>query len=190
MAVIYQKRKKLVTILLIIIFLALLFNIENLGSYLYPYHHQHVIEKYAAQNGVDPLLLAAIIKQESNFNPGARSPKGARGLMQIMPTTGDWIAQQLGMESFHPDQLYEVEPSIRMGAWYVSHLLKQFNGDLQAALAAYNGGQGNVRKWLAEKDWEENQLQTSEIPFPETRNFVARVMKNYKIYSYLYLEKP
>lgn len=106
--------------------------------------------------------------------------------MQIMPETGTWIAGQMEIESFHPDELYEVDTNIRFGAWYMAHLLKQFEGELLPALAAYNGGQGNVRKWLSEKNWNENQLTASDIPFPETRNYVTRVLRTYKIYRYLY----
>lgn len=186
MAVTYRKRRKAKIIFVIILLTLAILNIPNILQHFFPYHHRDIIEKYAAQQNIDPLLLAAIIKRESNFNPRARSEKGARGLMQIMPETGTWIAGQMEIESFHPDELYEVDTNIRFGAWYMAHLLKQFEGELLPALAAYNGGQGNVRKWLSEKNWNENQLTASDIPFPETRNYVTRVLRTYKIYRYLY----
>lgn len=186
MAVTYRRKLKSGRLLLLITLIIIALNIKDIGRFFYPFPYRQTIEKYAREHNLDPLFLAAIIKNESNFDPRARSKKGARGLMQIMPETGTWIANQTGIESFHPDQLYDVETNIRLGAWYVANLLEEFDGNILPMLAAYNGGRGNVRKWLAEKNWHEKQLAISQIPFPETRNFVRKVITTYKIYKFLY----
>lgn len=186
MAVTYKRKFKFSRLLFIVILIILALNIQDIGRYFYPFPYRNLIEKYAAEQNIDPLLMTAIMKRESNFDPRARSKKGARGLMQIMPETGTWIASQMGIESFHPDKLYDVETNIRLGAWYIANLLREFNGELLPTLAAYNGGQGNVRKWLAEKNWNEKQFTASQIPFPETRKYVESVSNTYKIYKYLY----
>lgn len=189
MAVIYKRRFNLGRLFLIIMLIALILNIQDIGRYFYPLPHRELIEKYAAKHDIDPLLLTAIIKSESDFDPRARSKKGARGLMQIMPETGTWIAGQIGMKSFHPEKLYDVETNIRLGAWYFASLLREFDGELLPALAAYNGGRGNVRKWLTEKKRDEKELTASQIPFPETRKYVQNVLRAYKIYRYLYTDQ-
>lgn len=188
MAVIYKKKLKLGRLLLIILVIALILNIQDIGRFFYPFPHRGLIEKYAVMYNIDPLLIIAIVQQESSFNPMAESKKGARGLMQIMPETGAWIAGKLNMDSFHPDQLYDTETNIHLGSWYLAHLIQEFEGGLPPALAAYNGGQGNVKKWLAEKDWDGEHFSVSQIPFPETRKYVDHVLKNYRIYTYLYSE--
>ncbi|MCF8011144.1 MAG: lytic transglycosylase domain-containing protein [Clostridiales bacterium] len=178
--------KNLIILTLIIILLTIAVNIKDAARYFYPLQYKQTIEKYAEKYNLDPLFLAAIIKSESNFDPDACSKKGARGLMQIMPETGKWIASKKDIKPFHPDDLYAPETNIRIGAWYASNLLSEFDNELTPMLAAYNGGQGNVKKWLVQKSREEKQLTESEIPFPETRGFVKKVKKAYKIYKYLY----
>lgn len=183
-----QKRRKLRLgrLLLIVILILAFFNLGNIARFCYPLPYRETIETNAAKYNIDPLFLAALIKTESNFNPNARSPKGARGLMQIMPETGIWIAEQMEERDFHPDKLYDIETNIQMGAWYVSNLMQEFDNDPLLMLAAYNGGRGNVNKWLAEKDWSEKNLTISQIPFPETQDFVQKVFRYHRIYQFLY----
>jgi soluble lytic murein transglycosylase len=122
---------------------------------------------------------------ESKYYPNAVSKKGARGLMQIMPRTGEWVAQQLDLEGFHPDYLFDPEINIKIGTWYLSYLMKQFNGDLTLVLAAYNGGQGNVRDWLQQRNSnKENDLE--DFPFRETRQYVIKINRVYRVYKRLY----
>lgn len=98
--------------------------------------------------GLDPCLVAAVIHCESRGQAEACSPKGARGLMQIMPATGEWISEKLALTSFTEDALYEADVNIRFGCWYLSYLLEKYDGEKDLALAAYNAGPGNVKKWL------------------------------------------
>ncbi|GAB6157277.1 lytic transglycosylase domain-containing protein [Desulfotomaculum varum] len=148
--------------------------------------HQEVIYHYAAVNKLDPLLVAAVIKTESNFNAQATSPKGARGLMQIMPDTANWISRQIGGVPVTPDQLYNPEINISLGTWYLADLLDEFNSDLVLATAAYNAGRGNVRSWLNGQYWTGEHKTIDQIPFWETRQYIRRVLWNYKVYRYLY----
>ncbi len=152
----------------------------------YPWPHRELIERYARANELDPYLVAAVIRVESSFRAGAISPKGARGLMQIMPATGGWIASQLSIENFHAGRLFEVELNIKMGTWYLRHLIDQFAGNLEVAIAAYNGGRGNIKNWLDQGIWSGERSSIERIPFPETRNYVWRVLRVYAIYQELY----
>lgn len=142
----------------------------------------------AGRNNVDPYLVAAIIKTESNFASGAESRMGARGIMQIMPETGIWAAEQMKLKGFHPDHLYETATNIKIGCWYLNNLNKEFKGNKILVVAAYNAGRGNVRQWLEKERWSGEQATLDQIPFPETREYVGRVLKNYRWYRHLYAE--
>lgn len=139
----------------------------------------------SAENGLDPYLVAAVIRHESRFNPNALSHQGARGLMQVIPDTGRWVAEQVGLP-FQPDLLYDPAYNIQIGTWYLAHQLRQFGGSIVLALAAYNGGEQNVRTWLVEDRWTGEIGTVDQIPFPETRSYVQRVMDSYDKYRLLY----
>ncbi|QIA26451.1 lytic transglycosylase domain-containing protein [Thermaerobacter sp. PB12/4term] len=155
----------------------------------YPVPMAALIQREARACGLDPLLVAAVIRRESGFEPRAVSSRGARGLMQLMPETGAWAASRLGIEGFHPDRLFEPEVNLRLGCWYLAYLLDRFGGDPVAALAAYNGGEGTVEDWMARGHWHPAQ-GPGEIPFPETRHFVAGVLRDYRVYRWLYRHLP
>ena len=114
------------------------------GSAVYPLEYQDLIKKYAAQYNVSPSFIATVIYAESRFNPNARSPVGASGLMQIMPGTGAGIAKSLGENNFSTDKLMDPEISIRYGTYYYKELIDRHQGDIDKALMAYNGGEGAV----------------------------------------------
>ncbi|MCL5047115.1 MAG: lytic transglycosylase domain-containing protein [Actinobacteria bacterium] len=153
---------------------------------LYPLPYRQIIEQRAAQFNLDPLLVAAVIRTESKFNPGAVSKKGARGLMQVMPSTGEWAADRLKIPGFSLDRLFDPDVNVWIGTWYLDRLRRDFGGDLVLALAAYNGGSGHVKDWLQSSQWTGEQRTIEQIPFRETRNFVDRVMKDYRMYHLLY----
>jgi soluble lytic murein transglycosylase-like protein len=113
---------------------------------------------------VDPNLVAAVIEQESRFRPRAQSQVGARGLMQLMPRTGRWMGAR---------DLYNPEQNIDAGVKYIAYLDKRFNGDLKKIVAAYNGGEGNVMRYRGVP------------PLRETRQYVKKVMNNYKKHTHL-----
>lgn len=182
----FRSRSKFFWRVALLLFLVAILNINFIGRVLYPFPYQDIVLYYSRRYNIDPYLIAAIIKTESNFNPYAVSSQGAIGLMQIMPQTGKWVASEIGLSGFSPDQLYDTNFNICIGSWYVFDLNREFNGDTVLLLAAYNGGRGNVNKWLNQKNWSEIPDKIGQLPFPETRHFVRKVIWNYKIYTYLY----
>lgn len=153
---------------------------------LYPLPHREAVIRHARANGLSPTLVAAVIHTESRWQPRSTSARGARGLMQVMPETGRWVAARAGMGPVEPDDLYDAELNIRIGTWYLAYLVRQFHGSLPAALAAYNGGDGAVREWLQAGRWSGGAHDVERIPFPETRQFVRRVLRTERYYAWIY----
>lgn len=147
-----------------------------------PVYYEDLVYKYAKNYDIDPLLAAAIIKVESSFYSGAQSPRGAIGLMQIMPSTGKEIASKLNLRPFTISDLYDAQINIQIGLYYLHRLKREFNGDIHLTLAAYNGGISNVKKWLSQKKipLPSSKEDIKNIPFKETRQFVQAVMWNYQ----------
>jgi soluble lytic murein transglycosylase len=137
-----------------------------------PLRHEDVIRQQAAAKGLDPALVAAVIYTESHF-VDQTSHAGARGLMQITPETARAIAQSTGGTAFTQADLATPQVNIAYGTWYLRHLLDHYDGDEVAALAAYNGGIGNVDRWRAAGG---GSLSVGEIPFAETRAYVTKVL--------------
>jgi soluble lytic murein transglycosylase len=142
----------------------------------YPLRYEEFIAGHSDNYGLEPELLAAVIYQESKFDAHARSSSGAVGLMQLLPETGQGIADRTGGDEWRPQDLLEPELNIRYGSWYLRHLLDKY-GDEELALAAYNAGQANVDDWRA---------RGIEIQFPETRHYVHRVQELKRIYAEAY----
>jgi peptidoglycan lytic transglycosylase len=142
----------------------------------YPLHYGEIVRGHARHYHLDPALLAAVIYQESKFEPDARSDRGAIGLMQLLPGTAEGIATRTGGSRFHVSDLYDPEINVRYGAWYLSHLIDKY-GSERVALAAYNAGQANVDSWRA---------RGIGVQFEETRHFVDRVEELKGIYRHAY----
>lgn len=155
--------------------------------YLWPY--QQEIVTYSHKNNVDPFLTAAVIKNESGFKPGAVSRAGAIGLMQIMPDTGQWIAEQMGLKNYSLASLYQPETNIRMGCWYLSELHHEFKGNMVLLLIAYNAGRGNTKVWMKANDWDYDYGNVTAIPYAESREYVAKVLHDRDEYYRLYKNK-
>ena len=139
----------------------------------YPRKYQDIILKQAESRGVDPYLVMGLILQESRYDPEARSRVGATGLMQIMPPTGKELASKIN-RLFTERRLTDPAYNIELGTFYLRQLIRTFDGVEELAIAAYNGGQGNVRKWKRNNSRPLDEFVES-IPFPETRNYVKRV---------------
>jgi soluble lytic murein transglycosylase len=169
-----------------IILVTALFRTPYVARLFYPYHYRSIIEENARTYGVDPLLVAAVIHVESKYDPQAQSNMGALGLMQIMPPTAQWIAPQVGIVNISEEMILDPATNIKLGTWYLSNLSEEFNGRLDIVIAAYNGGRGQVARWLDEGVWAGTYADRAAIPFPETRNFVYRVRKTYIRYQNLY----
>ncbi|AZS16481.1 lytic transglycosylase domain-containing protein [Paenibacillus lutimineralis] len=180
-------RKKRVLLLLFLGFVAILFFNSAWLSMFYPIYYKEEIKQHAQENGLDPLIVAAIIKAESNYKVGAESRKGALGIMQIMPGTAEWIIDQAKYEKVHLDQVKnEIDVNVRIGTWYLNYLSEQFDGNIIAVIAAYNAGPTHVKNWIKSKRWDGQLNTVDDIPFPETRNYVLRVTHYYKQYSEIY----
>ncbi|HZX45686.1 MAG TPA: lytic transglycosylase domain-containing protein [Clostridia bacterium] len=182
-----RRRSILIVLVITAVMLMVLINSATwVMKVLFPVYHRDIIFRYSEKYGVDPYLIAAIIRAESKFYHKATSRKDARGLMQISPITGMWAAQVLGIEGYDPEMLYEPETNIMIGCWYVHMLKKEFGDNLKTVIAAYNGGSGNVTRWLADERYSSDGRALDHIPFGETRGYVEKVIKNYRIYSNLY----
>lgn len=169
--------------------LVILFIINNSTSalrLLYPLKYKEYVYSYSSLYKVDPYLVFSIIKAESSFNPNATSQKNARGLMQISESTGRWGAEMLRLEGFNNNHLYSPELNIKIGCWYLKSLMNEFGNNLDLALAAYNGGSGNVNEWLKNKNYSGSGISLDKIPFKETDNYIKRVKNNYLVYRRLY----
>ncbi len=150
----------------------------------YPTKYNQYVEKYSNEYNVDPYLVYACIKAESNFKQDAISGKKAYGLMQLIQTTAQEVAKTLQIE-IDEKSVMEPETNIRLGTKYISQLISKYN-NIELALAAYNAGSGKVDSWIAEGTLKTDGSNIENIPFKETNNYVRKILKDYKIYKDLY----
>ena len=156
---------------------------------LYPYKYEASLRKYSLEHSVEDLLILSVIKAESKFDEKALSNKYAYGLMQITEPTAEEIADLLNIKDFHINMLFDTDMNIRMGSYYLSTLINEFD-NLETAIAAYNSGPGNVNKWLTDEKYSKDKITLYNIPFKETDRYVKKVRVNYNMYSFLYKELP
>ncbi len=160
---------------------------EDLWLLAYPQGYWESILSYCRKYGQDPYFIAAIIREESQFSPTALSPTGARGLMQVMPTTGERAAHLIKLKSFDRGKLFEIDTAINIGTWYIGQLMKRFKNDPLLVAAAYNAGPEAVDAWLTKYNYEgDREAFVEEIPFAETRGYVKKVLRNYAEYKRIY----
>lgn len=171
-----MKIKKYRNILIFV--LLVLFFVSN---FIYPKYYSSYVKKYAEIFEIDQYLVYSVIKTESRFNKDAISNKGAKGLMQVMDNTGKEIFDKLNVHEKYQD-LQEPEANIMVGSYYLKQLLERYNGDLDKAIAAYNSGPSNVDAW----DKKPGKKFSEKIEFPETKNYLKKVKKDYLIYKILY----
>ncbi|HET9479130.1 MAG TPA: transglycosylase SLT domain-containing protein [Pyrinomonadaceae bacterium] len=152
----------------------------------YPASYRQAILSAAKVRRIDPRFILALIKQESVFKPFAKSPAGARGLLQLTVDTAKKYAPAAGINSVRESQLYKPETSIMVGAEYLEHLMKLFPQMLEPVAASYNGGEDNVARWLERAKHKDRGVFTAEIGFDETKGYVQKVMSNYRVYRQLY----
>jgi soluble lytic murein transglycosylase len=151
---------------------------------VYPLEHDGAIRAAAQRRHLDPALVAAVISTESGFDAHAVSSGGAVGLMQVMPETATQIARETGGDAFETADLEDPRLNVRYGSYYLRRLLDEFGGDTLAAVAAYNAGAAAVARWIAAGDGR--RLRAADIPFPETREYVRRVLARRHVYRELY----
>ena len=183
--------KRIVKVLLAVVILAAAAFLIYTGYFAvlraeYPRQYQDYVTQYAAQDGVDPDLVYAVIKCESNFNPNARSGVGAQGLMQLTPDTMEWAQTKNGDKGSAADA-FDPQTNIRLGTLVLSLHLKEF-GDVRSALAAYHAGRGSVNGWLTDSSLSHDGKSLDSIPYADTNAYVSRVMAVYEQYQRLYAD--
>lgn len=159
-------------IVFLVVFCFVLFNFV-----IYPTKDEEFVAKYAREYDIEEPLVYAIIKNESNFDPYAKSSSGALGLMQIMPRTGQWIASELGVE-YYSDLLYDEETNIRFGCFYLNYLFSKFDS-IDVVICAYNAGEVAVRNWLDEN----GNLIEEKIDYAQTATYYTHVLRDYYYYK-------
>lgn len=158
---------------------------EDLIEAFFPTEHLEIVEEECRQYDLDPWLVMAMIREESSFDSTAVSHAGAHGLMQLLPATAAWAISKNGMEISTEAALNEAEANIQVGVWYISWLRDRYDGDLYAAVAAYNAGQTVVDEWLSEKIWDGTLENAAQIPYEETAKYLRSVWRSYEIYNIL-----
>ncbi|MEH1901667.1 MAG: transglycosylase SLT domain-containing protein [Nostoc sp.] len=153
----------------------------------YPFPYLREIEKWSTERKLNPLLVTALIRQESRFEPKIKSVANATGLMQLLPSTAQWIAPQIKVD-IKTINLENPNDNIMLGTWYLDHTHQQYNNNSLLAIASYNAGPGNVSKWLQTQTTQDPDEFVEEIPFDETKNYVRQVFGNY--WNYLRLYNP
>ncbi|MCL2605094.1 MAG: lytic transglycosylase domain-containing protein [Defluviitaleaceae bacterium] len=179
-----MKRRRLRFPIILIIALLLAAGVGFMGIRVrFPVHHMGYVNTHAGN--IDPSWVFAVIMAESGFRENAESPRGAQGLMQIMPATAEWLAGLMGLREFKPEDVWRPDVNIALGGFYLNRLLETFGGDMRLVLAAYNAGQGNVRNWLANPEYSADGQTLDVIPFPETYHYINRVEFNQRIYAFI-----
>ncbi|MGH7441665.1 MAG: lytic transglycosylase domain-containing protein, partial [bacterium] len=152
---------------------------------LSPLSDKAELYQLAGRTKVDPLLLAAIVRAESGFDPIAQSARGAVGLMQLMPATARQVAGELKFNYQDRDDLYTGDTNLTLGAFYFARQLKAFKGSLVLALAAYNAGPAKVRSWSLNPWGQDQELLIAQVPLASTRSYIRRVLWYYRLFARL-----
>lgn len=177
------KQSRLLIILVVVLFLltaVYLISSDWFWNAISPITYNNILQQYSEEFKIDPLLVAAIIKSESAFNPIAESNKGALGLMQLMPLTAEALAHEMNLDYVNVEDLYDPEINIHIGYYYIVKLLKKYNGNIVFALAAYNAGTVKTDEWLKNYKGDPDRAVVA-ISFPETQKFVKEVLSTYEM---------
>jgi soluble lytic murein transglycosylase len=153
---------------------------------LFPKPFWSDLKKHSDANGLDPYLVASLIRQESEFNPNAVSRANAVGLMQLLPKTGKLVAKEVQLKRYNASQLYTPAVNLQLGTRYFRGMVDKFGGSFEYALAAYNAGSDRVDEWLAQGKYRDPQEFVESIPFTETREYVQAILRNASVYKQLY----
>jgi soluble lytic murein transglycosylase len=159
---------------------------DSLRRLAYPSHYSRLVAEYAQHYDLDPLLLLAVMRQESLFDPDARSYAGALGLAQIMPETGKWIASQIGPDDYRDSLLLRPYLNLKYSAWFYDLLLNLYDRDWIAALVAYNAGPGNLSKWTGGEPIQDHDLFFETLPSQQAQDYVRTIYEHYYWYRQLY----
>lgn len=162
---------------------------QKIDRWEYPIEYPEYVTYYADKYDLDPFMLYAFIRTESNFNPMAESDAGARGLMQITEVTFDWIKSKIApTEDLTFEDLYDPETNIRFGSYFVSYCLLSYQDDLATAAAAYHSGLGTVNELLAQEKYSADGKTLDHYPYPQMRLYVKKITSSYQRYQEIYKE--
>ncbi|HET8675573.1 MAG TPA: transglycosylase SLT domain-containing protein [Blastocatellia bacterium] len=161
---------------------------RDLAELMYPAPYRDALNRYAPRAGVDPRLVLALARQESRFNPSVKSAAAARGLLQFISETATKTAAEEGIRDFELDDVYNPETAVRLAVRYTANLFKLFPNNPHAVAASYNTGEPNVERWIFRAKSDDVDLLLAEIAIPETKDYVAKVMNNYRAYRLLYTD--
>jgi soluble lytic murein transglycosylase len=153
---------------------------------LFPRPYWPDLKRFSVSNGLDPYLVAALIRQESEFNPLAVSRANAVGLMQLLPKTGKVVAHEVELKRYSPTQLFTPTVNLQLGTRYFRGMVDKFGGSFEHALAAYNAGSDRVEEWMGQGPYRDSPEFVESIPFTETREYVQAIMRNAAVYKQLY----
>lgn len=160
---------------------------DKINRWEYPIEYAEYVTYYADKYEIDPLMLYAFIRTESNFDPMADSDAGARGLMQITEVTFDWIKSKIApTEDLTFEDLYDPETNIRFGSYFVSYCLLRYQDDLATAAAAYHSGWGTVDDLLAQEQYSADGKTLDHYPYPQMRLYVKKITSSYQHYQEIY----
>ncbi|MEP6787013.1 MAG: transglycosylase SLT domain-containing protein [Acidobacteriota bacterium] len=162
--------------------------LSSISATDYPAAFRSEVVQESKKRNLDPRFVLAIMKQESTFRPGIKSPSAARGLLQLTIDTALKYSQKAGYPSLQPDDLYTPQTNIAIGCEYIAALRDEFGGLNEAIAASYNGGEDNAARWLNRSNPKEAGIFAAEVGFGETKNYVFKVMSNYRVYRELYDE--
>lgn len=176
-----------------LIFIVLIAFLVTAGYYGYrkwiyaehPMRYTEYVERYSRENHIDKYLVYAVIKTESGYDSSAVSNVGARGLMQIMEDSFEWIKFKLGDEDTEYDDMFDAEENIRYGCYLLGYLYDEF-GNVEAAMAAYHAGRGAVNSWLEDPQYSSDGVHLDEIPIPDTAHYVNKINNALETYKELY----
>lgn len=187
-----SKLKKLTSLVIVFAIIAITtlvgFYLYRLSMELqYPLPHYDIVNKYSIKYNVDAPLIYAIIKAESNFIPDVRSAKGAIGLMQVTPETGQWIAEKMNRNDYDEQKLINPDTNIEFGCWYINWMRTldglNYGENMDVIIAAYNCGHNKVTQWLDNIEYSKDGKKLDSIPYEETQSYVEKVNKYYDIYK-------
>lgn len=181
-------RKKITLCIFLTIIILIIINFGNIKNYflrkIYKIDYKEYVEKYSEEYEVDKYLVYSIIKAESNFKEDSISNKGAKGLMQLMPSTAEEIAKKIEIQ-VDENNILNPQININLGTKYISNLIIKYK-NIGLALAAYNAGSGNVDNWVEKGILDSNGTNLEEIPYVETNNYVRKILRDYNIYKAIY----
>lgn len=185
------KRRALITVLAVLLLLAGVLALvwrsgyDALQKAAYPLKYEELVYQYAEMYELPPSLVFAVIRTESSFDPNAESLAGAKGLMQLVDSTYEWVYDRLIGDPRSADTIFEPEANVRCGCRLLQYLIKRF-GNVETALAAYNAGSGKVTQWLKDPQYSDDGVTLKDIPYTETKNYVRRVVEAQKAYQEIY----